>query len=119
MDTTRSTHVEADLIKVHRMIGALVLLIGVLLLVGGTTLVGVGTVGSARYRRASGRFIRAVSTDDQRYYRDLKRSATTGRLLQALGVAVCTGGLIVVVRPAALTPLMVRAGVETRRDDTL
>lgn len=114
LDKAGSSYIEADLVKVHRLIGALVLAIGLLVTMSGTVLAGVGTVGSARYRRASGMFIRAVSADDQRYFRHLSRSVATGRVFQGVGVVVCVGGLIVVARPAALTPIMILAKVEER-----
>ena len=91
--------------------GGLMAAIGLILLLGGGMVSRAGHLGAARYQKPSGKFIRALSAEDQAYFRKLKTAVNLGRAVQAAGWLVIFSGLAVVTRPKLLFGLLKRAGI--------
>jgi len=98
--------------RIFRIIGILVALQGIVLFLMGTGLQEAGALGRARYEKATGKLIRFVSDTDQKYYGAMKNALVIGVLVRIAGVLVWLCGMIVIMRPGLLTPVMRFLGVE-------
>ena len=85
--------------KAYRLIGALVTTIGVHALATGVAFWMIGTMGTARYEKLTGQFIRNFSAEDKGLYEnaDLLLNVSAGFLI--VGTMIGTLGMMVLLRP--------------------
>ena len=98
--------------RAYRIIAALVLVIGILLLTGGSLMAKVGKQASARYETASGKFARSTSAEDRTHYDDAKSLACTGQVVRVVSFFVLILGILLFLKPEILYFELKRLGFE-------
>ena len=91
--------VVLDRRKTVWFIGILVLAIGLILFFTGSLMTKTGNLGIKRYQKPSGKFIRSISTQDEKYFSYMKTSRSMGRKLQLFSLIIFIGGLSATWKP--------------------
>jgi hypothetical protein len=98
--------------KAYRIVGALVIVIGLLLFTGGQAMDRAGTMVKKRYEKASGKFIRNTSSVDRDYYHSTLSTIKTGKCLKIVSYFVLIIGILIVIKPHILFFELKRLGLE-------
>jgi len=108
----RSTRFTANGRKTYRTIGALIILIGGIVLLGGQSLTTIGNLVKERYEKKSGKFIRNISEEDRGFYEKATKSIKGGIILKTAAYFILFLGVMIVLKPELLFFQLKRMGFE-------
>jgi hypothetical protein len=100
-----------DGVKTCRLISGLIILIGIILIIGGTSLSRLSHMGISSYEKSSGKLLRAISNSDKANYKKLKSLSGFGKVLQVIGLVTAAFGLTLILKPHYLLPVFGRLGL--------
>jgi len=83
----------------YRIIGTLVIIIGIILLIVGFYMVELGEKAKSRYETIGGGILRRFSPEDRENYEDAKDSIMIGNILEVVGVVISIIGLMILIKP--------------------